>query len=153
MADKKNTIGTPVKLILELSKIFDGIMRVEMKRNGMKTSYRHLLGPLATKDGVTQLDLVRVSKLKAPTVSTTLRNMEAEGLVTRETDKDDARATRVFITDKGREINAKMVESFKQAERVFLKSVSEQEKKELITVLDKMYTNLRGYGDYSVYDY
>ena len=46
-----------------------------------------------------------------------------------------------------------MVESFKQAERVFLKSVSDQEKKELITVLDKMYTNLRGYGDYSVYDY
>lgn len=150
MADTKKT--TPIKMILELSKVFDGIMRNEMKKNGMKTSYRHLLAPLAIKDGVTQLDLVKISHLKAPTVSTTLRNMEIEGLVTRETDKDDARATRVFITEKGKAIDAKMTESFKEIETMFLKGVSESEKKELLAIFEKIRANLKGNDDYIIYE-
>ena len=133
----------PIELILCLSKAFEGFVRSEMKANGIKISYRHLLHPLAQKDGVTQLDLVKISKLKAPTVSTTLRNMELEGLVTRETDKDDARATRVFITEKGKEIDAKMCKSIDKAASLMLDGIPAQSKNEAVSFLKKVAENVR----------
>jgi DNA-binding MarR family transcriptional regulator len=132
---------TPVSLSIDIAKLFDTQMRVEMLKNGMKASYRQLLRPLSTKDGVTQLDLVRVTKLKAPTISTTLRNMETDGLVRRETDKEDARATRVYITEKGREIDKKIRSSNVRLERSFLSGLSEDEKEQLTSLLNKIKEN------------
>lgn len=140
---KKNA----VEMIVDLAKAFDGYMKNEMKTNGMKASYRHLLRPLAVKDGVTQLDLVKISHLKAPTVSTTLRNMEAEGLVTRETDKDDARATRVFITEKGRKIDEKMRESASKAVSLMLGDISETESDKAVKFMLKVAENVKSNGE------
>lgn len=141
----------PISLILELNRIFDGFLKVEMRKNGMKSSYRHLLCPLAIKDGVTQLDLVKASHLKAPTVSTTLRNMEEDGLVSRETDKDDARATRVYITDKGKAIDKKMRESVESITKTFLKGVPESERKTVSEILMKVYNNVKDAGNKPTY--
>lgn len=140
MVEKKKDL---ISLVVELSKYYDGFIREEMKKNGIKSSYRHLLRPLAIQDGVTQLDLVKISRLKAPTVSTTLRNMELEGLVQRETDKDDARATRVFITQKGKEIDAKMRESTKEIVKIFVDGLSEKEQKIAVDAMAKMFNNIR----------
>lgn len=143
---------SPVSLSNDIAKLFDAQMRLEMLKNGMRTSYRHLLHPLCIKDGVTQLDLVKITKLKAPTVSTTLRNMEADGLVTRETDKDDARATRVYITDKGREVDKKVRAGNAKIERAFLSSLSTEEKEHLTFLLRKMKESIERKGGISVDD-
>ena len=134
----KRTKISPVSLSNDIAKLFDAQMRLEMLKNGMRTSYRHLLHPLCVKDGVTQLDLVKITKLKAPTVSTTLRNMEADGLVTRETDKDDARATRVYITEKGRDIDKKIRAGNAKIEKAFLAALVAEEKEQLTELLRKM---------------
>ncbi|MCL2077595.1 MAG: MarR family transcriptional regulator [Oscillospiraceae bacterium] len=138
----KKAKDSPVSLSNDVAKLFDVQLRLEMLKNGMRTSYRHLLHPLSLKDGVTQLDLVRITKLKAPTVSTTLRNMEADGLVSRETDKDDARATRVYITEKGREIDKKMRVSGVRLEKIFLNGITPEEKEQVMTILSKMKDNM-----------
>jgi len=138
----KKMKNSPISLTLNIAKVFDAQMRVEMLKSGMRASYRQILNSLSAKDGVTQLDLVRITKLKAPTISTTLRNMEADGLVRRETDKDDARATRVFITEKGREIDKKIRLSSAKIEKAALSSVSAAEKEQLINLLAKMKENI-----------
>ncbi len=150
---KETMKENPMTLVTELSKLFDGLMRIEMMKNGMKTSYRHLLRPLAIKDGVTQLDLVKISHLKAPTVSTTLRNMEADGLVRRETDKEDARATRVFLTDLGREIDNKMRKSIAATDAIFLEGVTAEEQEYLLKVMKRMKENMERRGTpYTTYE-
>jgi MarR family transcriptional regulator for hemolysin len=138
----KKTKNTPMSFINNISKLYDAQMRLEMLRNGMKTSYRHLLHPLSVKDGVTQLDLVKITRLKAPTVSTTLRNMETDGLITRRTDKDDARAIRVFITEKGREIDKKIRSSGAKIEKNILTGISETDKEQLIKLLSELKVNM-----------
>jgi DNA-binding MarR family transcriptional regulator len=134
----RKTKDTPVSLSIDIAKLFDAQIRVEMLKNGMRTSYRQIIHRLSVKDGVTQLDLVKVTKLKAPTISTTLRNMEADGLVKRETDKDDARATRVYITEKGREADKKIRSAGAKLEKIFLTDVNSAEKEQLTAILAKM---------------
>ncbi|MCL2697221.1 MAG: winged helix DNA-binding protein [Oscillospiraceae bacterium] len=138
----KKSKNTPVSLAVDIAKLFDAQMRVEMLRNGARTSYKQILHSLSRKDGVTQLDLVKVTKLKAPTISTTLRNMETAGLVRRETDKDDARATRVYITEKGRETDKKIRSSKTKIEKAFHLNLSAEEKEQLIILLGKMKENI-----------
>jgi DNA-binding MarR family transcriptional regulator len=134
---------TPVSLVNDITLLYDAHMRIEMLKNGMRASYKHLLYSLSVKDGVTQLDLVRVTKLKAPTISTTLRNMETDGLVRRETDKDDARATRVYITEKGRETDKKVRAAAVKLEKAFLAGIEAAEKEQLINLLGKMRENVK----------
>jgi DNA-binding MarR family transcriptional regulator len=138
----KKSKSTPVSLAVDIAKLFDAQMRVEMLKNGMRASYKQLIRPLSLKDGITQLDLVKITKLKAPTISTTLRNMESDGLVRRETDKDDARATRVFITEKGRDADKKLRSSNTKLEKSFLAVLNETEKEQLLSLLNKIKDNV-----------
>lgn len=138
----KRSEETPISIANEIGKQYDFQLKVEMLKNGVRSSFRHLLTQLAKKDGVTQLDLVKATNMKAPTVSTTLRSMEAEGLVVRETDKNDARATRVFLTARGRNIDSKMRVSAGRIDKMFLEVLTESEQEQLTQLLSKMRNNM-----------
>lgn len=61
------------------------------------------LGYLAQSgDEVSQVDIARNSDIDVMTVSTILRNLERDGLVTRRTSSDDQRAKTVQMTASGR---------------------------------------------------
>ena len=115
----------------------------ELEKIGMRSSYRHVMQPLMENESLTQLELVKITGLKAPTISITLRNMEREGIVRREKNDADRRETHVYITDKGREMHAKIIESLEKAEKIMLEGLSEKELKAARTVVDKMSDNLR----------
>lgn len=114
----------------------------ELEKIGMRSSYRHVMRPLMENEYLTQLELVNITGLKAPTISITLRNMEREGIVRREKNDNDRRETHVFITEKGKEMNAKMLEALDRAEKLMLVGISEKEKETLIKILGKMKNNL-----------
>lgn len=137
----KNTPKNPMSYVTELASIFEEYMRAETNKNGLKSSYRRIIRPLAIKDGVTQLDLVKITHLKPPTISTTLRNMEYDGFVTRETDKDDARAVRVFLTKAGKDKDKKMKNSIQKGEKVCIEGLTEEETATFMAICDKIADN------------
>jgi DNA-binding MarR family transcriptional regulator len=67
--------------------------------------------------------------------------MEADGLIKRETDKDDARATRVYITEKGRDADKKVRSAVTKIEKAFLSGLNVIEKEQLAELLEKMKAN------------
>ena len=132
-----------IKSVNEASYLFGRFVCEELEKIGMRSSYRHVMQPLMENDSLTQLELVKITGLKAPTISITLRNMEREGIVRREKNDADRRETHVYITDKGREMHAKIIESLEKAEKIMLDGLSEKELKSARTVIDKMSDNLR----------
>jgi DNA-binding MarR family transcriptional regulator len=133
---------TPGMLISEISKLFHDKMNKNSETLGFKNGYRQILRYLARKDGVTQIDLVRATHLKAPTISVTLKKMEEEGLVRRESDAKDQRQTRVYITDKGREMERKLFNQFMECEDILVNNISEEEQAYLCEILKKMRANM-----------
>ena len=73
-----------IKSVNDASFMFGKYVCRELEAIGMRSSYRHVMKPLMEQDGMTQLELVNLTQLKAPTISITLRNMEREGIVRRE---------------------------------------------------------------------
>lgn len=128
----------------EASYLYGEFIRMELESIGMKLSYRHILHPLMVHESLTQLELVKITGLKAPTISISLRNMEENGIVRREKkDGSDRRQTHVFITDKGKKMYSRALEVLDKAERTMLKGLSDKELNAMREVLNKMIANFK----------
>ena len=101
-----------------------------------------VLSRLAVCDGITQLELVRATHLRPPTVSVILQKMEAEGLVERKSDEHDRRAVRVTLTKAGRALDRKNIEAIHTIDAVALADLCEDEIAVLMKLLPKIRNNL-----------
>lgn len=131
-----------IKCVNDASFTFGKYVGKQLEAIGMRSSYRHIMKPIMEQDGMTQLELVNLTHLKAPTISITLRNMEREGIVRREKNDIDRRETHVYITDKGREMHKKILEAFDRAEELMLEGVTDREMSSVRKILTKMTENL-----------
>lgn len=132
-----------IAAVNEASYMFGVYVCQELERIGMRYSYRHIMKPLMENESLTQLELVKITNLKAPTISITLRNMERDGIVRREKNDSDRRETHVYITDKGKKMYAKVLAALEKAEKTMLKGLTEKELKAVSASLKKMSENLK----------
>ena len=141
---RKELSDTPIKFCNEISRLF----RMQMRQNDtsegvMSQPGAHLvLSMLAVCDGITQLELVKATHLRPPTVSVILQKMEAEGLVERKSDEHDRRAVRVTLTEAGRVLDRKNIEMIRALDSVALCDLSEDEIAALMVILPKIRNNL-----------
>ena len=69
----------------------------------VRPAYGSLLIPLYEEDGLRQGELARRARLSKQTMTTMARNLERAGLVERRPDPEDARATRLYLTNRARD--------------------------------------------------
>jgi MarR family transcriptional regulator, organic hydroperoxide resistance regulator len=70
----------------------------------VRPAYGSLLIPLYGEDGLRQGELARRARLSKQTMTTMARALERDGLVERRTDPADARATRLFLTERAQQL-------------------------------------------------
>jgi DNA-binding MarR family transcriptional regulator len=68
----------------------------------VRPSYGSLLLPLFEEDGLRIGELARHARLSKQTLTTMVRLLERDGLVRRERDPSDGRATRIYLTQRAR---------------------------------------------------
>lgn len=129
---------TPMMLLNEISHLMGERIHNEHDELFAQRSIRLLIMELAYRDGRTQLDLVNATHLKAPTVSVTMQKLEKEGIVIRRPDEYDQRATRVFLTEKGRELDNRTRKSIHQAEENAMSELTDDDRAMLFRLLLKV---------------
>jgi len=133
---------TPMMILNEVSHLMMDRIRSNHDDLFSQRSIRLLIMELARRDGRTQLDLVNATHLKAPTVSVAMQKLEKEGIVTRKPDEYDLRATRVYLTEKGRELDNRTRRSVHDAEELAMANLSEDERETLARLLMKIRESL-----------
>lgn len=141
---RKELSDSPIKLCNEISRISHTKMRETRENDGVMTQpgARLVLSFLAIKDGITQLDLVKATHLRAPTVSVILKKMEAEGMVKRESDPNDLRVTRVYLTEEGRKIDSQNIENIKKIDALSTSKLTSEEIGSVMSILAKIRDSL-----------
>ncbi|MBQ2766588.1 MAG: MarR family transcriptional regulator [Clostridia bacterium] len=140
---KKNFRPTVPMVVNEISRLFDERMRrTTTEPLQTQSSCRMLLRVLSHMEGCTQLDLVRATLLKPPTVSVALKKLEQSGFVRRETDADDLRAIHVYLTEKGHALNRATIARLKSNDAILMEGITEAEQEELLQLLTKMRDNM-----------
>lgn len=129
-------------LFNDISRLFDGRVRRETERAGFPQGYRRIVFHLSHNEKLTLNELVKLTHMKAPSISVQLQKMEQEKLITRETDENDLRKSYISLTEKGRECEKFFISKCKETEKVMFENFSDDEMKILKGYLKKITENL-----------
>ena len=129
-------------LFNDISRLFDGRVRRETERAGFPQGYRRIVFHLSHNDSLTLNELVKLTHMKAPSISVQLSKMEQEKLITRKTDENDLRKSYISLTEKGKECDRFFISKCKETEQVMFRNFSENEMETLKGYLKKIAGNL-----------
>jgi DNA-binding MarR family transcriptional regulator len=105
--ERAATTGNLGFLLAKASQRWNELLGQAFKERGhgrVRPAYGSLLLPLWEEDGLRIGELARRARLSKQTMTTMVRLMERDGLVRREPDPDDGRASRVRLTPRAKRL-------------------------------------------------
>jgi DNA-binding MarR family transcriptional regulator len=106
-----------------------------------------VLFELWNEDGLRQVDIADRLDLSAPTINKILKGLAEINLIDRVREQDDGRSTRVFLTQKGRDIRAQVAEQWLELESEYLSGLTDTERLILPDLLGKLKVAYTGRSD------
>jgi DNA-binding MarR family transcriptional regulator len=122
---------------------YNASLRTEMAELGLTTPKMRALAVLSVIDGPLIRELSVYIVAEQSTLSRALDQLAAEGLIHRETDPGDSRATRVFITDAGRATFETLWPRMAEAQARMFRGITDDERRAFVGTLQKMLANIR----------
>jgi DNA-binding MarR family transcriptional regulator len=109
---------------------------------GLHAGQEMVLLRLADEDGLTQTQIAEHLRVEPPTVTKMLQRMETAGLVARRPCADDARVSRVYLTDESRALIAPVQQMWRELEARTVQGMTEAEQVLLRRLLIQVQRNL-----------
>lgn len=131
------------RMIMEISRMLR--FRVRSREEGgimAQNTARLVIAHLAVRDRMNQLELVKLTRLKAPTVSVLLRRLEEEGYVTRTPDENDRRSVLVSLSEKGRVFDKEHLSHISNNDQAAMAGFTPEEEQTLVELLSRIRRNL-----------
>jgi DNA-binding MarR family transcriptional regulator len=113
-----------------------------MKPMGLTTPQFRMIMQLQRQDGVTQSHLANLLAVGKVSTSGLIDRLEQSGWIERRPDPNDRRSNLIYLTDKARDIEKRMVDTGKDLTRQTLKNLSAKERSTLIDLLGTVKENL-----------
>ena len=110
---------------------------------GIPASYRTVIFFLARNPGANQKNIAEFADITTAAVNQTVRDMLTEGYVRKETDLNDKRYTRLYLTEKGEKTATGIRERLFHSDNVITAAISPEKEAEMIELLDKIYDCIR----------
>ncbi len=109
---------------------------------GLHVGQEMFLLRLCQEDGQTQSQLAGCMCVEPPTLSKMVQRMEVAGLVERRQDSEDARVSRVYLTERGRALEQPVLAIWRDLEKCTLSGLTETEQMLLRRLLLQIQTNI-----------
>lgn len=110
----------------------------ELAALGLKSCHASYLDVIFSCPGITQDQLARRIFINKSNVARQLAILEEDGFVERRPSPEDKRAIQVFPTEKAREAMPEIVRIFRVWESFVAQDLTEEERKILVAMLEKM---------------
>ena len=122
---------------------YNASLREEMALLGLTTPKMRALAVLSVVEGPLIRELAVYAITDPSTLSRALDQLERDGLIRREADPADSRATRVRITEAGRTAFDTLWPRMAEANARMFRGIPEDERRAFVTTLQKMLANIR----------
>ncbi|MEG0370403.1 MAG: MarR family transcriptional regulator [Hungatella sp.] len=134
-------------------KVRDLMFRTEMARKqrlhpiwnemGLIAGQPRVLSQLLIRDHETQKELADACCIEPATLSRALDKLESMGYISRNDNPECRRSFLIALTEEGRPVAQRVCEVFREIEGRMVTDFSEEEIGEFITLISRMYENLR----------
>lgn len=128
--------------LLQVHKAHRQRAEAALNKLGVHTGQEMVLLQLWIEDGIPQSQLAACMGVEPPTATKMLQRMERAGLIERRPDSEDARISRVYLTERGRALEQPVLDIWKQLEAETASGLSLVEQALLHRLLQQMLTNL-----------
>ncbi|MFK0161869.1 MarR family winged helix-turn-helix transcriptional regulator [Rhizobium sp. NPDC090279] len=123
------------------------VMTRSLTASGLYAGQDGVILALAANDGLPAGTLAQKLGVKAPTMTRTIGRMEAQGFVERRPDADDARLTKVYLTETGRNSVSEIESSAASCDELATRGFSEKDIRSLVRLLKTIESNLQAGDD------
>ena len=110
---------------------------------GIPDSYRTVLMYLLRHPGASQRNIAEFAGITTSAVNQTVRSMQEEDYLRKETDLSDKRNSRLFLTEKGSAIAIRVYEKLDAADDAITAMLGAERDAELITLLEQLADYIR----------
>ena len=111
------------------------------------TQHRLLMHLYRTECKSTQTELARTFDVSTAAITSMLKKLEAEGLISRIQSAEDNRFNRIIITDTGMEMIVRTRELFSHVDQVMFSEFTPEELENFIQSLEKLSDTLKKYEE------
>ena len=139
---KRHIAETTGYLLARVCKAHRGSIGDALAEVGLHVGQEMVLLHLWQRDGLTPSELAEALGVEPPTVTNMLSRMERAGLLKRCRDPEDARCTRVYLTEQGRELREPVERCWEAVEEHALSRVTAEEEALLRDLLVRLHDNL-----------
>ena len=122
---------------------YNAAIRAEMGKLGLTTPKMRALAVLSVMDGQVIGQLAVHAIVEQSTLSRALDSLQAEGLVRRQADPADSRATRVFITEAGRAKFEVLWPHMAETYQAMFAGIEPEEAQAFVATLLKIHDNIQ----------
>lgn len=122
---------------------YNASLREQMAHFGLTTPKARALAVLSVNDGLLIRDLAVYAVTEQSTLSRALDGLQSDGLIRRDTDPDDNRGVRVFITETGRKAFEELWPYMVAETNRMFAGIPEEEERAFVVTLQKMLANIR----------
>ena len=122
---------------------YNASLREEMGDLGLSTPKMRALAVLSVMDGLLIGELAIYAVVEQSTFSRALDQLVSDGLVRREADANDSRATRIYITDAGRAAFEALWPQMHATYARMFRGIPDDERAAFVGTLQKMLINIR----------
>lgn len=119
----------------------------KMMAFGLHPGQLHVLKVTGENEGISQKEIAGMLHIKPPTVAVTMKRMEKSGLIYRVENESDLRVSRVYLSDKGKEIFGKTETAVRENEKIILQGFSEEDLVQLDSFFERMLENMHRVSD------
>lgn len=123
------------------------VMTRSLTASGLYSGQDGVILALAANDGLPAGSLAQKLGVKAPTMTRTIGRMEAQGFVERRPDAEDARLTKVYLTETGRNSVSQIESSVASCDELATRGFSEKDIRSLVRLLKTIENNLQAGDD------
>lgn len=96
---------------------------------------------------VYQKDIEKEFGLRPSTATETIKNLEKNGLIKRETDPEDGRYKKIVFTEKAKAIETVLRKEIEESEAILLQGVTEEERQQFLRIAERMLENLDTFSE------
>jgi len=126
---------------------FRNALQRNMEEIGLNSGQIFLLLELWKSDGQRQVDIASRLGLSTPTINKMVKGLIEAGLVTRLRLEDDARSTRIFLTDRGWHKQDQVEDQWRELEEEVVSSLTEAERLMFFEILSKLRRSFTGVAE------
>lgn len=139
MEDRKKEL---IRQIAFLNACEHYIIDRRLEDGGIHFGQPPILHFLHENPNATQKDIADSLNISPASVAVSVKRMEKAGIISRATDKDDARRNNLSLTEKGEKLNEIAIRTFDLVNNAKLSSLSDDELSLMLSITKKMGKNL-----------